>query len=211
MRTARLPQIIVSNGRPKVWYFTSGKERCIKRKNRANMTNATITEALAGRPKTAKGSGGGGNPSGGHSTSNIHTTSSGGYVSAALQPGDSLLGVWGAPQTSPQRQQSQLQRQQSQQLAQPLGHKSDKQQLDQTEGGRNTDGTSTGTTLGPWPHHGVVARFQGSITMPHNGGGAANRGASLGRKKKGVSTEEATGGCKKVPAGGGGRGEAALP
>ncbi|GIL56422.1 hypothetical protein Vafri_11795, partial [Volvox africanus] len=170
--------IIISNGRPKVWYFTSGKEHCIKRKNRANITNATITEALAPRPKQ--------NPN--TTSSHGYSSSAGGTSAAATStladPNAALLGAWGS--TSQQQQQASQQQQQSQGQG---GHRRNKSLEMSTSAGRVPDGTSTGTSLGPWPHHGIVARFQGSMTMPHSTGGSPTRGASLGRKKKGAQFE----------------------
>ncbi|KAG2436641.1 hypothetical protein HXX76_006169 [Chlamydomonas incerta] len=55
------------------------------------------------------------------------------------------------------------------------------------------DGSSTGAGLGPWPHHGVVARFQGSMTLPHNANANSNhhvRPGSPNRRKKGGITVE---------------------
>ncbi|GLI60078.1 hypothetical protein VaNZ11_002109, partial [Volvox africanus] len=169
--------IIISNGRPKVWYFTSGKEHYIKRKNRANITNATITEALAPRPKQ--------NPN--TTSSHGYSSSAGGTSAAATStladPNAALLGAWGSTN---QQQQQASQQQQSQGQG---GHRRNKSVEASTSAGRVPDGTSTGTSLGPWPHHGIVARFQGSMTMPHSTGGSPTRGASLGRKKKGAQFE----------------------
>ncbi|GIL83901.1 hypothetical protein Vretimale_10889 [Volvox reticuliferus] len=167
--------IIISNGRPKVWYFTSGKEHCIKRKNRANITNATITEALAPRNKQ--------NPN--NTSSHGYSSSAGGTSAAATSaPGDpntALLGAWGSTSYNQQQQASQ------QQLG---GHRHNKSAEASVSVGRVPDGTSTGTSLGPWPHHGIVARFQGSMTMPHSTGGSPMRGASLARKKKGFELQD---------------------
>ncbi|GLC76980.1 hypothetical protein PLESTF_001863200 [Pleodorina starrii] len=194
--------IIICNGRPKVWYFTSGKEQCIKRKNRANITNATVTEALAPTPKPAKPSNagfGGSGPSG--------------------DLGGGLVGTWGVTAAASQSQRQQPQQggrgAQQQQAASKAGQQRRNQQQQQQPpqqlrtdslggggggvgGERVADGTSTGTALGPWPHHGVVARFQGSMTMPHNGGSgvaggggaATTRGASLGRRRKGFELQD---------------------
>ncbi|KXZ44649.1 hypothetical protein GPECTOR_64g143 [Gonium pectorale] len=140
--------IVFTNGRPSVWYFTSAKERCIKRKHRANISNATITDALAPAPKGADEPPAGALPPPGPAPGRL-------AVSHPPQP----------PAPSHPR----------------MGAGSD------AAGARPLDGSSTGTTLGPWPHHGVVARFQGSMTLPHTGAGGGAGGArttSSGRRKK---------------------------
>ncbi|EFJ40056.1 hypothetical protein VOLCADRAFT_100201 [Volvox carteri f. nagariensis] len=209
--------VIISNGRPKTWYFTSGKEHCIKRKNRANITNANITDALAPRPKLSSTSTlntNRANTRNNNFASNRATTvaygggnnsSSGG---GTADPSAALLGAWGAPSNPPTTQQQQLQLQQQQSQA---GHRRNKSAdaaaaaAAFADGGRAPDGTCTGTTLGPWPHHGVVARFQGSMTNPHNAGVTSNRGASLGRKKKGTAAAAAAAADGGGDASGGGR------
>ncbi|GFR40461.1 hypothetical protein Agub_g1019 [Astrephomene gubernaculifera] len=142
--------IVFTNGKPTVWYFTSGKEHCIKRKNRANISNASITEALAPLPKAAT--------AGSDSASNFGSTT-GGLGSTRNTAGS------------------------------PSPHK--KQHRGGSPGAehpRPMDGTSTGAALGPWPHHGVVARFQGSMTLPHMPG-AGGRGGSPGRRRRGALLE----------------------
>eukprot|EP00198_Chlamydomonas_reinhardtii_P010086 XP_001699423.1 predicted protein [Chlamydomonas reinhardtii] len=45
--------IIYANGRPVVWYFTSGKDRCIKRKHKSTISNPAINDAFAPPPKAS--------------------------------------------------------------------------------------------------------------------------------------------------------------
>lgn len=156
-------QIIYANGRPVVWYFTSGKDRCIKRKHKSTISNPAINDAFAPPPKASME----------------------GYGGEASLDNNASNGAWGGlNSTAP---------------AGSGGQKSGKDRpvLSQTAGGagpgngRPMDGSSTGASLGPWPHHGVVARFQGSMTLPHNANSSSGnshhaRPGSPNRRKKGV-------------------------
>lgn len=150
-------QLVFADGKPSVWYFSSGKDKAIKRKHRGNINNVNVNEAFV--PKLlaaalANGDGGhGADYLGANATTGCLGTGAGtGWVSA-MEPA------------------------------------AQKQHLNRTDPGPGIvagpravePGTSTGVTLGPWPNPGVVARFQGTMTMPH---GAAS---SPKRKKGGVS------------------------
>ncbi|KAG2424059.1 hypothetical protein HYH02_015240 [Chlamydomonas schloesseri] len=159
--------IIYANGRPVVWYFTSGKDRCIKRKHKSTISNPAINAAFAPSSKTITE----------------------GYGGETSQHNNAGSGWGGLNSTAPAGTASQK----------PLGNGRDRPALSQTAGGtgagngRPMDGSSTGTALGPWPHHGVVGRFQGSMTLPHTASSASGHNARPGspsrRKKGGITVE----------------------
>ncbi|KAG2497719.1 hypothetical protein HYH03_004455 [Edaphochlamys debaryana] len=170
--------IVFINGRPAVWYFTSVKERCIKRKNTSSISNAAITTALAPAPRLgAGGYGGEAKPSG-----------QGGdpwATGASYSPGASPSA---SPSVSPARRRHggdpdpQLDQQTRKKLSPEQRKKAEAEAREKAQAGRlvstlgwasgsverHMDGSSTGAALGPWPHHGVCARYQGTMTLPHN-------------------------------------------
>lgn len=171
------------DGAPRVWYFTSAKDRCIKRKKRANISNTTITETLCAPGRRAAEAA---------SLASTLAASAGGATAGSLAATTGpLSSTYGGHRSStPSRGAGQR----------AAGGRS----LNETDpgvtgrssgstfgsGGGAGTSTSTGAALGPWPHHGVVARFHGSITLPSAAAaGAAERQRSppRGQKKNPVS------------------------
>ncbi len=161
-------QLVFADGKPSVWYFSSGKDKAIKRKHRGNINNVNVNEAFVPKLLAAALA----NGDGGHCSDHLGANATTGGLGMGAGTG------WVSSLEPP---------------AQKL-------HLNRTDPGPGTvagpravePGTSTGVTLGPWPNPGVVARFQGTMTMPH---GAAS---SPKRKKGGVRRGRGTAVCGSV-------------
>lgn len=135
--------IIIVDGRPQAWYFTSSKDRCIKRKKRSNISNTAINDTLV-PPR------------------NLRDTA------AAPGSGDDMFATHASmppPSSRPSTRSG---------LIRPASAAAGVAAMFATDPGvaaavAAAQGSSTGSMLGPWPHHGIVARFNGSITLPTNG------------------------------------------
>jgi hypothetical protein len=156
---ARILQIIIVDGRPQAWYFTSCKERCIKRKKRSNISNTAINEAMV-PPRNLR----------------VEATASG-------SSDDMFAATMPSPSSRPATRGG---------LVRPASAAASAMAMFATDPGVGAavaaaQGCSTGSMLGPWPHHGIVARFNGSITLPANGSSASvNAAQSFGVRKKGL-------------------------